>query len=161
MFAYSLLRAVEARKVDLVMKSRSAEGLTGLQSRELEFFRNRGATFLLVSAIASSLETILNRRIPNVARLSFSKDISPQKAEKLWSPIIEVVAPFCQQLQDAFTHGLKNVDLVKKSVQTFQSLVQSTATANASTFRDFARRVSVKKQKAEQVAPSDRPSGGR
>lgn len=145
-FAYSLLRAVEARKLSLVTKSKDAEGLTEVESRELEFFRNRGATFLLVSAIASSLETILNRRIPNVARLSFSRQSSPAKAEKLWGPIIEIVAPFCQQLQEAFTHGLKNVDLVKKSVQTFQSLVQSTATANASTFKDFAKHVNFKKE---------------
>lgn len=143
-FAYSLLRAVEARKLSLVTKSRNAQGLTEVQTRELEFFRNRGATFLLVSAIASSLETILSRRIPNVARLSFSRQCPPVKAEKLWTPIVEIVAPFCQQLQEAFTHGLKNVDLVKKSVQTFQSLVQSTATANASAFREFTKHVKVK-----------------
>ncbi|VUZ83686.1 AIPR protein [Candidatus Methylomirabilis lanthanidiphila] len=149
-FAYSLLRAVEARKLSLVTKSKDAQGLTEVHTRELEFFRNRGATFLLVSAIASALETILIRRIPNVARLSFSRQCSPAKAEKLWTPIVEIVAPFCQQLQEAFTHGLKNVDLVKKSVQTFQSLVQSTATANASAFREFAKHVKVKTQ-AEQA----------
>jgi hypothetical protein len=143
-FAYSLLRAVESRKLSLVTKSRDVQGLTEVQTRELGFFRNRGATFLLVSAIASSLETILSRRIPNVVRLSFSRQCSPAKAEKLWTPIVDIVAPFCQQLQEAFTHGLKNVDLVKKSMQTFQSLVQSTATANAGAFREFAKYVKVK-----------------
>jgi hypothetical protein len=146
-FAYSLLRAVEARKLSLMTKSRDL--LTEVQARELEFFRNRGATFLLVSAIASSLETLLNRRIPNVARLSFSRPCSPAKAEKLWNPIVDVVAPFCQQLQESFTHGLKNIDLVKKGVQTFQSLVQSTATANANVFKEFSKHVSVKKEDRE------------
>jgi len=79
-----------------------------------------------------------------VVRLSFSRQCSPAKAEKLWTPIVDIVAPFCQQLQEAFTHGLKNVDLVKKSMQTFQSLVQSTATANAGAFREFAKYVKVK-----------------
>ena len=144
-FAYSLLRAVETRKIDLITKSKDTQGLTAVQTRELEFFRNRGATFLLVSAIASALETILNKRIPNVTRLSFSSQCSPSKAEKSWIPIVEIVAPFCQQLQEAFTHGLKNVDLVKKSVQTFQSLVQSTAIANAGTFKEFAKHVNLKK----------------
>jgi len=144
-FAYSLLRAVEERKLQLITRSKGDQGLTAIQARELEYFRNRGATFLLVSAIASSLETILDRKIPNVSRLSFSQQCSPKKAQRLWMPIINIVAPFCQQLQEAFTHGLKNEGLVKKSIETFQSLVQSTATANTDVFKDFAKNVKVKK----------------
>jgi hypothetical protein len=160
-FAYSLLRAVEARKLNLMTKSRNAEGLTEVQARELEFFRNRGATFLFVSAIASSLETLLSRRIPNVARLSFSRPCSPARAEKLWSPIVDVVAPFCQQLQESFTHGLKNIDLVKKSVQTFQSLVQSTATANASVFRNSLSTLVLRKRtEPNQISLRQTPMAG-
>ena len=143
-FAYSLLRAVESRKLDLVSRSKRNEPLTEVDQGELTFFRNRGATFLLVSAVASSLETILGRRIPNIARLSFGKR-SPDKAERLWRPIVSTVTPFCQQLGEAFTHGLKNVDLVKRSIRTFQSLVQATSGANKTVFKEFSRQIKIRR----------------
>lgn len=144
-FAYGLLRAVEARKLTLVTKSKAGDSLTRVESRELEFFRNRGATFLFVSAVASALETILDRNIPNVTRLSFGPACSPKRAERNWQPIVAAVTPFCHQLQDSFTHGLKNVDLVKRSLATFQSLVQATTAANRHVFKEFAKRVKVRR----------------
>jgi len=144
-FAYSLLRAVEARKLALVTRSKAKDPLTEVEERELEFFRNRGATFLLVSAVGSALETVLDRRIPNIARLSFGQACTPNKAERNWQPIIAVVTPFCHQLQEAFTHGLKNPDLVDKSIATFQSLVQATAVANRGTFESFAKKVKIRR----------------
>ncbi len=145
-FAYSLLRAVEARKLALVAKSKDKDALTEGEQTELDFLRNRGSTFLLVTAIASSLETILNRRVPNVRRLSFGTRISPRKAERLWAPVIEVVTPFCPQLEEAFTYGLKNLERVKKGVATFRSLVQATAAANKPVFSTFATKVKVKQR---------------
>ena len=145
-FAYSLLRCVEARKLTLVEKSKRGEGMTELEERELEFFRNRGATFLLVSAISSCLETILKRRIPNVSRLSFGQKCSPKAAERLWGPIVEAVAPFPERLQDAFTHGLKNVERVRSSIRDVQSLVQAVASANSPAFGKFAKHVVVKRK---------------
>lgn len=142
-FCYSLLRAVEERKIGLVTKSK-ADQCTLTENRELEFFRNRGATFLLVSAIASSLETILKRKIPKVSHLSFGTKCSPNTAEKIWGPIVEVVAPFSDQLREAFTHGLKNEEKVGRTLQTFQALVQSSATITAPVFKTFSKRVRSK-----------------
>lgn len=144
-FAYGLLRAVEARKLTLVAKSKAGDELTEVDSRELDFFSNRGATFLLVSAVASALETILDRKIPNITRLSFGLSCSPKKAEKIWQPIVASVTPFSHQLREAFTHGLKSVDLVKQSLATFQSLVKATAMANRPVFKEFASRVKVRR----------------
>jgi len=145
-FAYSLLRAVETRKLALVEKSKRGEGLTELEGRELEFFRNRGATYLLASAVSSCLETILKRRIPNLSRLSFGQKCSPKAAEKLWSPIVDVVGPFSPRLQDAFTHGVKNVELVTRSLEDVQSLVQAVAIANSAVFAKFRTHVVVKRK---------------
>jgi len=144
-FAYSLLRAVESRKMELVVKSKQNEALTEVEQGELAFFRNRGATFLLVSAVASSLETILGRSIPNITRLSFSATCSPAGAEKHWRSIVESVTPFCRQLGEAFTYGLKNLELVKKSIKAFQSLVQATSAANKSVYKEFSRHVKIKR----------------
>lgn len=144
-FAFSLLRTVEKRKLALIVKSKSQDSLTEMEERELEFFRNRGATFLLVSAVGSALETILKRRISNISRLSFGPACTPKKAERAWQPIVSIVTPFCHQLQEVFTHGLKNVELVKKGLETFQSLVQATAEANRSTFEEFTKQVKVRR----------------
>ena len=141
-FCYSLLRAVEQRKIRLVSRSKQeGDALTETEDRELKFFRNRGATFLLVSAIAGSLETILGKKISKVTKLSFRQKISPEAGEKNWEPILEVVAPFSDQLMEAFTHGLKSEEKVRRSLQTFQALVKSAATVTGPIFKAFGKHV--------------------
>jgi len=59
-FVYSLLRSIEERKKNLIAKFKTKpNSLTSQEESLLEYFRHRGSTYLLVSAIASSLETIL------------------------------------------------------------------------------------------------------
>lgn len=140
--AYSLLRCIEARKASLVAISKSSNGLTDAEQKELEYFRQRGSTYMLASAVSGCLETILNRKINKLSRLNFGK-LSPSEAVKVWEPIIGVCASFCPQLLDAFSDGLKNRERIKRTLGVFQSLVQATAQANAVTFKTFADRVSI------------------
>lgn len=139
-FAYSLLRCIEARKTTLVSKSKGSSGLTEPEVKELEYFRQRGSTYMLVSAIAGCLETILSRRITKIARLSFGR-LSPKEAQRVWESVVQVCVSFCPQLQDAFADGLKNKERIKKTLGIFQSLVQATANPNALTFKKFAEKV--------------------
>jgi hypothetical protein len=143
-FAYSLLRAVEARKLALIERTRRTSSLTVVEQRQLDFFRHRGSTYLLASAIASCLEIFISRRVPNLFRLSFGGSLSPKKAQETWTSIVEAAAPLCSQLEDAFTDGLKNVERVNKAIITFQSLVQATAEANKSIHSEFASKVITK-----------------
>jgi AIPR protein. len=145
-FAYSLLKAVESRKSELILKSRGSDLMTDIEKRELEYFRNRGAIYLLVSAVSSSLETIIGKRIDSISRLSFGNKISPSKAERIWRPVIKIGTPFCAQLGESFTHGLKNTELVRRNMQTFQSLVQATASANKEAFREFSSHIKMKRK---------------
>ena len=138
-FSYSLLRCVEAKKSALVAKSKCNAGLTEPETKELEYFRQRGSTYMLVSAIAGCLETILSRRITKIPRLSFG-NLSPSDAQKVWEPVVQVCVSFCPQLQDAFADGLKNKERIKKTLGIFQSLVQATATSNAVIFKKFAEK---------------------
>ncbi len=141
-FAYSLQRAVESRKVELVEKSRRNEkSLTTSEVRQLEFFRRRGSTFLLASAIASCLETIVGRRVANPARLSFGYLTSPTDAAKHWTKVIAVVVPFCHHLTPALTHGLKNATAVQAALTKFQDLVESTNESNRPIFYAFTDKV--------------------
>lgn len=140
-FAYGLLRAVEATKKDLVAKSRGDVGLTQQEEALLEYFRHRGSTYLLVSSISACIEVFLGRKVANVAKISFGPKTSPASATLNWSEIVQVVSPFTQQLMDALNDGLKSVDRANKAIGTFRSLVQATAIANKVAYSKFAKLV--------------------
>ncbi|MCK9988332.1 MAG: hypothetical protein AzoDbin1_04804 [Azoarcus sp.] len=146
-FAYSLLRAAEDRKRALVDKfKKSPDSMTQQESSLLEYFRHRGSTYLLVSAIAKSLEAILGHKIPNVFRLSFGEKVSPCDASRRWLHIVDVTSPFCQQLSEAFSDGLKNMEKVNSAQNTFRSLVQATVGVNKAVFEEFSRTIVIGKQ---------------
>jgi len=138
-FAYSLFKSVEAKKISLVNKSKvSGENLTKSEVNQLAFLRRRGATFLLVSSVASCIEIISGKKIPNIFRVSFSPKISPEKGSQIWNEIVETTLPLCVHLEEAFTYGLQNQDRVKTAIQKFNSLVEVTSNANAGIYKKFS-----------------------
>jgi hypothetical protein len=144
-FAYGLLRAVEARKSALIQKSKQ-EGITitASEERQLAFFRRRGSTFLFVTAISSCVEIVLGKAIPNKFRLSFGPKIAPAKAQQLWSEIVDTYLPFSNQLEGAFTTGLQNQEKLKSAIATFSSLMEVTAKANKQVHAAFTKVVVTK-----------------
>jgi AIPR protein len=140
-FVFSLLRSVEAKKHELVMKDTSA--LTDIETKQLRFLRYRGATFILTTAIAKCIDIFLNRAVPNLFRVSFSKNISPQMGQLSWDPIVNVAISFCDQLVPAVKDGLKSSDEASRVINTFQSLVEAIKTPNVTTFESFASQVKV------------------
>lgn len=143
-FCYGLLRAVEDAKRKLVTQSKGSEGdLTALDAQLLSYFRHRGATYLLVSAIASCMETFVNKRISVPARVSFGSRTSPKQATQHWAELVPLVSPFCQQLSDALSDGLKSNERAQRAIATFRSLVQATSAANADSYKRFARAVTI------------------
>lgn len=146
-FAYTLLRAVEEGKKNLAAKFKEKPNLlTSQEETLLEYFRHRGSTYLLVSAIAGSLETILGHKVPNRFRIFFGDEMSPAKGKDHWSQIIEVTSPFTTQLSEAFSDGLKNTEKVNAAQSTFRSLVQATSMANSSVFEKFRKFISMGKK---------------
>jgi len=144
-FAYSLLRSVEDRKNKLLVKSRQEpEEMTESEETQLAFFRRRGSTFLFVTAMASCLEIILGKKIPNRFRLSFGTKTAPAKAKQHWDELVEAHLPFSTHLEDAFTYGLQNQERLKKAVATFTSLVEVTAKSNRPLYQKFAKAVFTK-----------------
>jgi len=141
-FAYSLVRAVEGRKIDLVEKSSKApSSLTKSEQLQLEFFRKRGSIYLFVSAIASCIETFVGRAVPNPCRLSFGNSVSLRQAIAIWKRIVETTNPLATSLEEAIADGLKSATNVKKAINTFQSLVQSTREANKPIYDEFASKI--------------------
>ncbi len=145
-FAYGLLRAVEHAKQVVVSKSKATGGsLTQQEADLLSYFRHRGSTYLFVAAIASCLETFVGKKINVPARASFGQKTSPKQATQIWGEVVNVVSPFCQQLSEALTDGLKSNERASKAILTFRTLVQATAGANTETYKRFARNVSIAK----------------
>ena len=142
---YALLRAVEDAKRSLVARSKLEAGLTAQEAQLLSYFRHRGSTYLFVSAIASCMETFIGRRIAIPARISFGPKTPPKQATQHWTEIVRLVSPFCQQLVDALSDGLKSNERAQKAITTFRSLVQATSGANADTYKKFSKSVALSK----------------
>jgi AIPR protein len=143
-FAYSLLRSVEARKLELVAKAKGGNELTKSEDAQVTFFRNRGATFLAVAAVAGCLEVILNRNISSMFRLSFGEKTSPQRGQEHWSRIVSTLAPMFPRLEDALKPRLDNPARVKSTIDVFRGLVEATAEGNRSIYAKFKSTVQVK-----------------
>lgn len=145
-FAYSLLRAIENKKQELISK----DVLTQSEHEQLEFLRFRGATLLLTAAIASCLETFIGRAVINSFDASFGNQTSPAKGEQYWKPIVELTLPFSTQLLPAVKSGLKNSENVKTAIRNFQNMVQSMVgtlkvSGNAQILDDFSSKVIMRK----------------
>ncbi|MBT9457478.1 MAG: AIPR family protein [Burkholderiaceae bacterium] len=144
-FAFGLLRTIEHRKLALMTKAKhSPASLTSTEEKQLSFFRKRGSIYLLVSAIASCLETFLGRKIPNIYRLSFGDRCSPKDAQKYWADIVDVTAALCTQLDEALNDGLKSLERATSAIGKFQALVEVTSQANSSKFKSFRMKIVTK-----------------
>jgi hypothetical protein len=140
-FAYSLLRSVEARKKEL--RNFEPKSLTDAEKSQLSFLQMRGSAFLLTTSVAACIETVLGKAVPNLFRVSFGTKTSPAHAQELWKPIVDASIPFCDNLRPTLDKGLKNQEEVTKVVATFKSLVEATKRANGKIFEGFSNRVVI------------------
>ncbi|EGQ8155286.1 AIPR family protein [Vibrio alginolyticus] len=134
---YALVRAIEAKKKQLQAKN----SLTRDEDKALVFLRQRGAIYLATYAIAYCLETILDRTVPNLFRVSFGNRCTPKQAIANWEPVIDVLIPFVEQLNPAIVNGLKNTSEIEQAVSTFNSLATSTRRYNAEVFDAFKQKI--------------------
>lgn len=136
---YALVRSIEAKKKILQGKT----NLTSADEKILSFLRQRGAIFLTTHAIAHCLDTILDRKVPNLFRISFGTSCSPAQAIKIWEPVINAVIPFVEQLNPAIIKGLKNTTEIDQAVSTYNSLISSTRQYHSDVFTAFKSKVVV------------------
>lgn len=137
-FCYSLVKSIEDKKKSLQSK---ASGLTRDDEELLNFLRQRGAIFLITYAIAYSLETILERDIPNLFKMSFGPQCSPTEAKENWKDILDILLPFVEHLNDAIKNGLTNSNDIERSVRVFNSLIKSTRSINAPILDQFKGKI--------------------
>lgn len=141
LFALSLFRSVERKKMSLWSKSKD-NNLIGKEKDQFVFFRKRGSIFMMTSAIAACLEDILNRRIPNLFDLTFQKNISLEAAINMWTPIVNTASAFPEPLVEGLADGFKALEKVKGAIKEFQSRIYATKDANATIYAEFAKQVS-------------------
>ena len=139
LMAFSLLRGIELHKRSLMQKDQR----TDIESEQLEFLRNRGATFLLTAAIANCIEVFLGHAVPNKFRIGFGNASLPT-AIQYWEPIIHATIPFAPQLAEATGPGLKTKPKIDQAIRTFRQLVDATKAANATVYSTFAGIVVVR-----------------
>jgi hypothetical protein len=143
-WCYSLLKSIENRKTELVTREATTGDLPSDEQEALDFMRKRGSVILLTTAVASCIETILNRSIPNPFRVSFGKSVSPSQAEEYWKPIIDIAIPFAPlQLSGSLRRGIDQSEQTKSNIKNFVAMVRATAKTNKSILDVFASRLSV------------------
>ena len=124
-FCYSLLRAIELEKASLRGKDTSDLGqLTAADNAKLDF------------------ESITDRVIPNRFKLSFGP-VSPDAAEAIWTPTVISLSNLQNQLNSAFSDGLKNSERVGEVVKSFSQLVASLKGPYESTFLEVRKNLKI------------------
>jgi len=141
LFALSLLKAVENKKMSLWGKSNS-DNLVGKESDQFVFFRKRGSVFMMTSAIVKCLEDILNKQIPNRFNLAFKENISLQSAIDTWTPVVTTASAFTEPLVEGLADGFKAHETVYRAIKEFQSRIYATKDVNSKIYAEFAKKVS-------------------
>ncbi len=141
-FVFSLLRAIEKRKQDLVTKSKIEGKLTQQQVKEMEFHRGPGAQFFLMSIIASYLEVAIGEPIPNRFRLVW-RDNNLQQGIARWQPILGIVLSFGETLAEHLKDGLKSLERVRAAESQTRQLLAAIASFHASTHTSFGKFVAL------------------
>lgn len=140
LFAYALLKAVDDAKAKL--RAISDDQRTESQTRYLEVVRQRGATFLLTSAIAAGLETILGRQITSKFSIRFRNNYSVNQAISIWQPIVDLTIPLITRLAPAFSSGnIKSRDTVLSAINDFVDMLEAIKGPNATILDTFSKHI--------------------
>lgn len=140
LFAFSLLRSIEQNK--MALRSIPESERTESQKEQISYFELRGSSFLLVSAIAASIEVLLGRAIPDKFALKWKEQISLKQAIDNWSQVINCILPFTNKLGKAISESrLQNKETVKSQISTFRSLIEATKTINEIVFKNFSQKI--------------------
>lgn len=140
LFSYSLLKTIEKVKKDLMSKSSKKE-LKKVEEEHLDYLRQRGSIFLFMSAISASLETILDRKIPNKLHLKFENISDVDLLINIWKPIVGSTLPYTGQLIESLNDGIRSDDKVKEVIRKFVSMVESTSSVLREQYNIFSGQI--------------------
>lgn len=134
-FCVALVRSTRALKASV----RGLASRTASQQKVEDFFSHRGSDFLFSSSVASCIEDILDKAVPDKWLLGFGAQVSAANAMEFWKPIVEALSGFVSALAPAAPSGnLRNTQSIAKAMEDFQAFVSGTRHTNADLFKAFA-----------------------
>lgn len=136
---YTLVKAIEEMKLELIQK----DDLLTNEQELLSFLRSRGSIILFASAIAKSLEVILNKKISNNFNVVFSKNLTLDSAKYQWKQILYMASAFVNTLNDGLEDGIKNEDKIQSAIKTFTTLINAVKVANKIILDRFTAEISI------------------
>jgi len=137
LFCYSLLKCIEQAKMELLSIPEGQR--TDIEIGQINFFRQRGSTFLLTSAIAKCCEIFLGRAIPDPFDLMFPENTNCPQAINAWKPIIEISLAFSFYLNESLESNLKIVSIIRDDLSKFRSFIDATKSSNLSIYESFRK----------------------
>nr|WP_246226866.1 AIPR family protein [Rathayibacter agropyri] len=142
LFSYSLYEAISSRRLSLLAKQKSSgEAITTDDANELKFLGKRGASYLLVEAVARVIEIVLEKSVSNKLDLSFDAKVDLSTAVNLWMPLLTSLMPLAAQLDSAFTSGRVKQEGKDVALRQFASMFGSLIIMSEKKFPEFAGRV--------------------
>jgi hypothetical protein len=136
---YTLVKSIEELKFELLQKNE----LLSSEQEILDFLRSRGSIIVLASAIANSLEVILNKRISNKFNVTFCKSLTLDSAKFEWKQILNMASAFVGTLNEGLEDGIKNEEKINTAIKTFTNLIHAVRVANKSILDKFASLICV------------------
>ncbi|MGH2508548.1 MAG: AIPR family protein [Ktedonobacteraceae bacterium] len=133
---FCLVRAIGAKKREL--REVSGDQRTEQQARQLQFLSQRGAVYLLISAIAAGLESVLGRSLPSLFSVEFATVDDVPAAVEAWTPIVAMALSLSGALLPGTEQGLKNSDNVQTVIATFQGQLEAIKEPLKETFEKLA-----------------------
>lgn len=144
LFCWSLIRAVEGHKAHLRSLPQDQPIPKG-KDEQREYFDHPGAIPLMVTAIAESIEAILDRGIANSFQLKFVGKQVPVTCVKNWRPIVEVLAPLAHKhLKPVLKPSGPPRELSSEALDNFRNQVESRVVIEEEPWATFTHKVTLK-----------------
>ncbi|GIO63260.1 MULTISPECIES: AIPR family protein [Paenibacillus] len=122
LFVYSLFQAIESKK-DMFKNNKS--NLSTSERDIFEYLSIRGSTWVLLAAIASSMDNFLNKPIKDLFSLKFDISCSLEDAVTMWEGPLEITLPFVSALLPAVQNGVKAREVISNSIKEFKEKTAS------------------------------------
>ena len=138
-FTYSLMRAIDAYKLELQQKDVEK---TDIEEKQHKFLSKRGSKMLLLYTISKCMEGIIGKRITDTWGLQFKNNSDFSGAVSNWRAVIKVILPIgYSKLEEALSEGLKSKDRCETSSEVVVGLFAAIQDAVAPQLKTFVRSI--------------------
>lgn len=142
LFIYSLYEAILKIKSEVAYSNRH-NTLLDQDKPKAEFLSRPGVNFVIIHAIASIIEMITNRVIPNRYSISFQDNITRAQAIDLWEPLIKQIVKRTGRLLPATENRLSQRVKITEIIESFREDMDMFRDNFPDWFPDFIRAVKI------------------